>query len=283
MTSFFPFSSSRTRATAIRVALFFVVVFPSFAQDNGDTQVAPWKLVTLVEDPVEKDGEYVRYKKDNIPLAPGKVATIGGGSRLEFAGLGGEILRVGHNSEFSPISDGTLEFRKGSFLLHIPKGGKPHKLVSPGVHVDLEAEGTFLGEAMPLGGLKLIPLVGKGIVKFEETATSHGLTPGQVEFFLPEGKRPPSVEVYLPLLVASCPLINAFEEELPEMDKLIHRARIQAKLVKRRTGAFVYDAVDEKNVRFLVPTAKDKEVEAEPRFRIPKLRNLFKKTSEPED
>lgn len=271
----------QVRATSLKVALLFAVWIPDvIAQEATDSDPAPWELVALVEDPEEKGGEFVRHPKDNIPLNTGKVATVGGKSRLEFQGQDGSILRVGHFSAFSPVGKNALEFRQGSFLLFLPDGADPISLVTPGVHVHLEAQGTYLGEIMPKGGLKLIPLEGSGQLKFEEASVSGKIRPGHVHFFLPEGKRPPGVEVYLPLLLASCPLLHSFGEDFPSMDKLIRRARIQAKMTKKRTGAFVYDAIDEEQIRFLVPNApKEEEPTGKKKkwgWKLPKLNNPFK-------
>lgn len=266
----------------MKVALLFAVCTPALIAQETDDDPAPWELVALVEDPGEEGGEFVRHQKDNIPLGIGKVASVGGKSRLEFQGQGGGLLRVGHYSAFSPTAPKSLEFRKGSFLLYLPDGADGISLVTPGVHIHLEAQGTFLGEIMPKGGLKLIPLEGSGQLKFEEASVSGEIRAGHVHFFLPEGKRPPSVEVYLPLLLASSPLLHSFEEELPSMDQLIRRARIQAKMIKKRTGAFVYDAIDEEQIRFLVPDAPKEEESSGKnkkwgwKLKLPKLNNPFK-------
>lgn len=276
------------RATFTQVALFISLGLLNSNLRGQESEAAnnlvPWKLVTLVETPEDLEQKPIQHSKDNIPLELGKVAGIGGKSRLEFIGPYGEILRVGHHSSFSPVLERSIEFRKGSFLLYLPKKVSAYTIQSPGVHVHLHAYGTFLGEIMPQGGIKLIPLEGKGQIRFTEAGTSEDLTCGQIYFFLPEGKRPVNVEVYLPLLLNSCALIIAFEKSLPSENEMVRRARNQAKKIKIRTGSFVYDAVDEEKIRFLVPKA-DPTPEKKPsrKFRLPNLKNPFKKKSQSEE
>ena len=274
-----------SRATFLQVALFissgWLLHLPLQGEDSENiNKSVPWKLVTLVETPEDPEEKPIQHSKDNIPLELGKVAAIGGKSRLELIGANGEILRVGHHSAFSPVMERAIEFRKGSFLLYLPEKVLAYTIQAPGVHIHLHAHGTFLGEMMPHGGVKLIPLDGAGQIRFAEAGTSEDLVCGQIYFFLPEGKRPVNVEVYLPLLVSSCPLIIAFEKPLPSESEIVRRARNQAKKIKTRTGSFVYDAIDEEKIRFLVPNAApSEEKKASKKFRLPKFSNPFKKKS----
>jgi hypothetical protein len=268
------------RAALLQVALFFAFLMNCFSQapaaaTSNTISDVPWRLVTLVE--TSTDSTSIEQKKENIPLGVGKVASIGGKSRLEFIGPKGQLLRVGHHSSFSPLSQTSIEFRRGSFLLYMPQDSVPYLIISPGVTIELHGKGTFLGELMPKGGLKLIPLEGRGEIRFQQAGTVENFSIGQIHFFLPEGKRPVNVEVSLPLLLGSCSLLNAFEARLPSAAKLIHQARLQAKKTKTRTGTFVYDAVDEDKIRFLVPSATEPEqVEpAKSSSKLPKLNNPF--------
>ena len=279
------FLSILPRATLLQVALFICMGVSNIhliAQDKENaSNPIPWKLVTLVETPDDPEQNPIQHAKGNIPLEIGRVAAIGGTSRLEFSGPSGEILRVGHHSAFSPVLERAIEFRKGSFLLHLPEKVAAYTIQSPGVHIHLHAHGTFLGEIMSHGGIKLIPLDGDGQIRFAEAGTSEDLVCGQIYFFLPEGKRPVNVEVYLPLLLNSCPLIIAFEKSLPSESDMVRRARNQAKKIKTRTGSFVYDAVDQEKIRFLVPkAAPSTEKKSSKKFRLPKFQNPFKKKSE---
>ena len=269
--------TSFLRATLGRVALFFLIPHLAIAEDAQEKEagkVPPWRLISLVE--TLEDSKVQQNNKDHIPLPVGRVASIGNKSRLELIGPSGQILRVGHNTSFSPVSDQSIEFRSGAFLLYLPKDSHPYEIITPGVNVGIQAYGTFLGEIMPKGGIKLIPLEGRGKFLFQQAGSSEKLSIGQIHFYLPEGKRPVNVKVYLPLLLGSCTLINAFENKLPSTAKMIQHARVQARKTKTRTGTFVYDAVDEDQLRFLVPKAIDSEEPKEPRKQGSKFNNPFK-------
>ena len=265
------------RAALEKVALFFLLGHLAVADEGVEPQAGelpPWRLVSLVE--TLEDSKVQQRSKDHIPLPVGRVASIGTKSRLEFIGPSGQILRTGHNTSFSPVSEQSIEFRSGAFLLYFPKDSPPYEIITPGVNVGIHSYGTFLGEIMPKGGIKLIPLEGRGEILFKQAGTTEKLTIGQIHFYLPEGKRPVNVKVYLPLLLGSCTLINAFENELPSAPRMIYNARIQARKTKTRTGTFVYDAVDEDQLRFLVPKSVKGENPQEPKKQVPKLNNPFK-------
>ena len=195
--------------------------------------------------------------KSGIHLQTGQVASVGGQSRLEFLGPAGELLRIGHHTEFGPTAPNHLAFRRGAFLLHIQEGGPTYALTAPGVHIRIAAHGTFLGEVMPKGGLKLIPLQGEGCFIEHSTTNVHKLHPGHIHFFLPDGDNPPMLQVDLALLVNSCPLLQLFPDTLPSMPAIRRNAIAQARNIKLRSNSFVYDAVAKDRIRFLVPGNKE--------------------------
>ena len=242
--------------------------------EHQASELPPWRLVSLVE--TLADSKVQQRSKDHVPLPVGRVASIGAKSRLELIGTSGQILRIGHNTSFSPVSAQSIEFRSGAFLLYLPKDSSPYEIITPGVNIGINSYGTFLGQIMPKGGIKLIPLEGRGEILFKQAGTTEKLTVGQIHFYLPEGKRPVNVKVYLPLLLGSCTLINAFENELPSSPKMIHNARVQARKTKTRTGTFVYDAVDDDQLRFLVPKSVKSEKPEEPKKQGSKFNNPFK-------
>jgi hypothetical protein len=208
-----------------------------------------------------RDGKTVPVatRRDSVPLYTGQIASVGGASRLEFFGPAGELLRVGHNSEFSPIEQNRLEFSQGSFLFYVQKEGPRYSFVTKGVEILIAGHGTFLGEIMPLGGLKLIPLSGQGQIISQSQSSVEKFYPGQIHFYLPSGERPPNVEIDITLLVNSCPLITAFEDTLPSFREITSRAHLQARTIKLRSNSFVYDAVGKDRIRFLVPQPTEKE------------------------
>ena len=216
-------------------------------------------LRNLLKDSGDEKSPPLASRKPNIPLHQGQVATVGAQSRLEFIGPAGELLRIGHNSEFSPIDQNRLEFSRGSFLFFVQKEGPRYSFVTKGVEILIAGHGTFLGEIMPLGGLKLIPLTGQGQIISQSQSSVEKFYPGQIHFYLPNGERPPNVEIDITLLVNSCPLITAFEDTLPSFREITSRAHLQARTIKLRSNSFVYDAVGKDRIRFLVPQPAEKE------------------------
>jgi len=209
--------------------------------------------------PADNNSESTVIRKQDVPLSIGEVATIGNESRLEFVGPGGELLRIGHNSEFSPVGKNRLEFAKGSFLLFVHKGGPRYSFLVNGVEVRIAGHGTFLGEVMPLGGLKLISVSGEGHLISLPRGVSEEFHPGHIHFFLKNGERPPNIEIDMVLLVNSCPLITLFKDELPSMREIKTNARRQAANIKYRSNSFVYDAVGKDRIRFFVPDGTKKD------------------------
>lgn len=225
-------------------------------------------LRNLLKDSGDKKSPPLASRKPNIPLHQRQVATVGAQSRLEFIGPAGELLRIGHNSEFSPIDQNRLEFSRGSFLFFVQKEGPRYSFVTKGVEILIAGHGTFLGEIMPLGGLKLIPLTGQGQIISQSQSSVEKFYPGQIHFYLPNGERPPNVEIDITLLVNSCSLITAFEDTLPSFREITSRAHLQARTIKFRSNSFVYDAVGKDRIRFLVPQPTKKEDKPEQRSKL---------------
>ena len=216
-------------------------------------------LRSLLKDSADGKSPPLTTRKPNIPLHSGQVASVGAQSRLEFIGPAGEMLRIGHNSEFAPVGLNRLEFSHGSFLFFVQREGPRYSFVTKGVEILIAGYGTFLGEIMPLGGLKLIPLTGEGQIISQSQSSVEKFYPGQIHFYLPNGERPPNVEIDITLLVNSCPLITAFEDTLPSFREITKRAHLQARTIKFRSNSFVYDAVGKDRIRFLVPQPTEKK------------------------
>ena len=251
-TKFIPFLN---RATLTKVAPFFLFCLHLQADEYQ------LKLRYAIESSKEKSSDVTIHQKSSTFLGMDQVASVGGSSRLEFIGPSGELLRVGHYSKFAPIAPNKLQFIQGSFLLHVHEGAPQYTIVIKGQEIKFAAHGTFLCELMKKGGLKVISLSGEGnIISMPSGAHDH-VRPSYVQFFLNDGNNPPAIEIDLALAVNTCPLISLFRDQLPSHPEIEKLAIQQARNIKLRSNAYIYDALSKEQVRLLVPKG-DKSNEA---------------------
>jgi hypothetical protein len=259
-------TNTPSRATSQRVALFFLSIFPTLLFSENE----PFRLALRyqIKDAEDKGGQVTILEKSGIYLENDQVAKIGNQSRLEFLGPSGELLRVGHNTEFSPIAKNKLQFLRGSFLLYLHEGAPFYTIVIRGQEIRFAAHGTFLCELMPKGGLKVIALTGEGNIVSLPTGSTQLVRPSFVQFFLNDGENPPGVEIDVALLVNSCSLIVFFKDPLPSVDKIKELAIRQARTIKLRSNAYLYDAISKESIRLLVPKPAKNEKKPENRSRF---------------
>ena len=157
------------------------------------------------------------------------------------------ILRIGQQSVIEFRNPNHLRIFNGSALLLLSKQ-QSLNLETNGTLIQLTGRGTFMFESPKGKNLKIIMLEGKALLSSAKAKQS--LQAG--ELVLVQAGNPDSgqtINVDLPLLLATSRLINNFSAPLPSQSKLISAAKVQAIRLKKRYEALIGNTNDQNQLR----------------------------------
>ncbi len=157
------------------------------------------------------------------------------------------ILRIGQKSVIEFRNPNYLRIFNGSALLLLSKQ-QSLNLETNGTKIQLTGRGTLMFESPKGKNLKIIMLEGKALLSSAKAKQS--LQAG--ELVLVQAGNPDSgqtINVDLPLLLATSRLINNFSAPLPSQSKLISAAKVQAVRLKKRYEALIGNTNDQNQLR----------------------------------
>lgn len=157
------------------------------------------------------------------------------------------ILRIGQQSVIEFRNPNYLRIFNGSALLLLSKQ-QSLNLETNGTKIQLTGRGTLMFESPKGKNLKIIMLEGKALLSSAKAKQS--LQAG--ELVLVQAGNPDSgqtINVDLPLLLATSRLINNFGAPLPSQSKLISAAKVQAVRLKKRYEALIGNTNDQNQLR----------------------------------
>ncbi|MED5280735.1 MAG: hypothetical protein VYA10_04560 [Verrucomicrobiota bacterium] len=157
------------------------------------------------------------------------------------------ILRIGQQSVIEFRNPNYLRIFNGSALLLLSKQ-QSLNLETNGIKIQLTGRGTLMFESPKGKNLKIIMLEGKALLSSAKAKQS--LQAG--ELVLVQAGNPDSgqtINVDLPLLLATSRLINNFSAPLPSQSKLISAAKVQAVRLKKRYEALIGNTNDQNQLR----------------------------------
>ena len=157
------------------------------------------------------------------------------------------ILRIGQQSVIEFRNPNHLRIFNGSALLLLSKQ-QSLNLETNGTKIQLTGRGTLMFESPKGKNLKIIMLEGKALLSSAKAKQS--LQAG--ELVLVQAGNPDSgqtINVDLPLLLATSRLINNFSAPLPSQSKLISAAKVQAVRLKKRYEALIGNTNDQNQLR----------------------------------
>ncbi|MAK28720.1 MAG: hypothetical protein CMI22_10235 [Opitutae bacterium] len=157
------------------------------------------------------------------------------------------ILRIGQQSVIEFRNPNYLRIFNGSALLLLSKQ-QSLNLETNGTKIQLTGRGTLMFESPKGKNLKIIMLEGKALLSSAKAKQS--LQAG--ELVLVQAGNPDSgqtINVDLPLLLATSRLINNFSAPLPSQSKLISAAKVQAVRLKKRYEALIGNTNDQNQLR----------------------------------
>lgn len=157
------------------------------------------------------------------------------------------ILRIGQQSVIEFRNPNHLRIFNGSALLLLSKQ-QSLNLETNGIKIQLTGRGTLMFESPKGKNLKIIMLEGKALLSSAKAKQS--LQAG--ELVLVQAGNPDSgqtINVDLPLLLATSRLINNFSAPLPSQSKLISAAKVQAVRLKKRYEALIGNTNDQNQLR----------------------------------
>lgn len=157
------------------------------------------------------------------------------------------ILRIGQQSVIEFRNPNYLRIFNGSALLLLSKQ-QSLNLETNGTKIQLTGRGTLMFESPKGKNLKIIMLEGKALLSSAKAKQS--LQAG--ELVLVQAGNPDSgqtINVDLPLLLATSRLINNFSAPLPSQSKLISAAKVQAIRLKKRYEALIGNTNDQNQLR----------------------------------
>ena len=178
------------------------------------------------------------------------------GSYAEMTFPTESIIRIGQQSviEFQKLNH--LRIFNGSSLLLLSKQ-QILNVETNGTKIQLSGRGTLMLESPQGKNLKIIMLEGQALLTSAEA--KENLQAGQL--VLLQAGNPDfgqTINVDLPLLLATSRLINNFSSPLPSQSKLISAAKVQAVRLKRRYEALIGNTNDQNQLR-LWALRKEKE------------------------
>lgn len=190
-----------------------------------------------------------------IPLALGDkfkrtspfAILVAKGSYAEMTLQTESMLRIGQQSVIELRNPNHLRIFNGSALLLLSKQ-QSLNLETNGTKIQLTGRGTFMFESPKGKNLKIIMLEGKALLSSAKAKQS--LQAG--ELVLVQAGNPDSgqtINVDLPLLLATSRLINNFSAPLPSQSKLISAAKVQAVRLKKRYEALIGNTNDQNQLR----------------------------------
>ena len=190
-----------------------------------------------------------------IPLALGDkfkrtspfAILVAKGSYAEMTLQTESILRIGQQSVIEFRNPNHLRIFNGSALLLLSKQ-QSLNLETNGTKIQLTGRGTLMFESPKGKNLKIIMLEGKALLSSAKAKQS--LQAG--ELVLVQAGNPDSgqtINVDLPLLLATSRLINNFSAPLPSQSKLISAAKVQAVRLKKRYEALIGNTNDQNQLR----------------------------------
>lgn len=157
------------------------------------------------------------------------------------------ILRIGQQSVIEFRNPNYLRIFNGSALLLLSKQ-QSLNLETNGTKIQLTGRGTLMFESPKGKNLKIIMLEGKALLSSAKAKQS--LQAG--ELVLVQAGNSDSgqtINVDLPLLLATSRLINNFSAPLPSQSKLISAAKVQAVRLKKRYEALIGNTNDKNQLR----------------------------------
>ena len=169
------------------------------------------------------------------------------GSYVEMTLQTEAILRIGQQSVIEFRNPNYLRIFNGSALLLLSKQ-QSLNLETNGTKIQLTGRGTLMFESPKGKNLKIIMLEGKALLSSAKAKQS--LQAG--ELVLVQAGNPDSgqtINVDLPLLLATSRLINNFSAPLPSQSKLISAAKVQAVRLKKRYEALIGNTNDQNQLR----------------------------------
>jgi hypothetical protein len=160
------------------------------------------------------DGAVVRNASSGIEplrrasyLPSGSRVTVRPRSGIETMGAGCQF-RFGSDTSFT-IEEDTINLHQGSFMLLSRKIGVNYPLNSPETKLNLSGIGTCMVEVEPNGGLKVLCVLGRIVIK-SSTGNSE-LLPGELIFAKPGGRGlGDRINVNLGTVVKSSYLLSGF-------------------------------------------------------------------------
>jgi hypothetical protein len=140
-------------------------------------------------------------------LPSGSRVTVRPRSGIETMGAGCQF-RFGSDTSFT-IEEDTINLHQGSFMLLSRKIGVNYPLNSPETKLNLSGIGTCMVEVEPNGGLKVLCVLGRIVIK-SSTGNSE-LLPGELIFAKPGGRGlGDRINVNLGTVVKSSYLLSGF-------------------------------------------------------------------------